>query len=122
MQVIFLQDFAADILSGMHFNEAGVIDQLVCSMAQRFVGSFGSTFTTYIHRLRGYRDPALGLDKAMFFLNYPYTEEDWDHALSEGNNYITNDVWWPHDGINGSDFALLQREWVMTYEFPSQNR
>jgi len=37
--------------------------QLVCSVATRFVGTFGSTFSGYIHRLRGHHQRALVPDK-----------------------------------------------------------
>lgn len=53
-KVYFLDDFV-DLL-GPDFPKEyyGMIDQLVCTRSDRFVGTFYSTFTGYINRLRGY--------------------------------------------------------------------
>jgi len=37
--------------------------QVVCSVATRFVGTYGSTFTAYIHRMRGHHSAELVPDK-----------------------------------------------------------
>ena len=38
------------------------------------MGSFGSTFSAYIYRLRAYHSMALVPDKGVYFINYPYTQ------------------------------------------------
>merc|ERR1719201_2259136 len=43
----------------------GVIEMIICAQADTFLGSWGSTFTGYIHRLRGYM-PFVA-DKRMLF-------------------------------------------------------
>eukprot|EP01050_Picozoa_sp_SAG11_P049148 SAG11_NODE_26692_length_342_cov_0.637860_1_plen_70_part_10 len=35
----------------------GVVEMVICSQAGAFLGSWGSTFTAYIHRLRGCAAP-----------------------------------------------------------------
>ena len=120
VQVFFLKDFVAELLPDMSYNQHGIVDQLVCSMAQRYMGGFGSTFSGYIHRLRGYRDPALGLDLGMFFTNYPEGEEAWQAAMQEDNGLIADAVWWPRKGIPAMNTALWAREWSLTWTFPTQ--
>ena len=102
----------------MHYNQHGMVDQLVCSMANRFIGAFGSTFTGYIHRLRGYRDRSLKLDLGMFFTNYPENDKDWKDALYK-NSLIADAVWWPQNGIPGSTAPSWAREWSLTWDFPT---
>ena len=41
---------------------------------RRFMGSFGSTFSAYIYRLRAYHSLALVPDKGVYFVNYPDTK------------------------------------------------
>ena len=50
----FLGDFQEE-LKGVHKNYMGMVDQLVASKGRVFVGSYHSTFTGYINRMRGYR-------------------------------------------------------------------
>ena len=40
---------------------------------RRFLGTFGSTFSAYISRLRAYHSTALVPDKGVYFTNYPET-------------------------------------------------
>lgn len=64
-QVKFLDDYmdVADLRS-MNPNYLGMIDQIICSRGDYFVGTWFSTFTGYITRMRGY----LGYsDKTVFF-------------------------------------------------------
>jgi len=51
--VYFLDDFK-ELLPGTNTNYYGMIDQLIASKGRTFVGTFYSTFTGYINRLRGY--------------------------------------------------------------------
>ena len=67
----FVGEFASELLDTPH-NLLGCIEQLVCSRARIFVGTYKSTFTSYIHRMRGYmRD----VDQKQFLYThakYPY--------------------------------------------------
>ena len=40
--------------TGLNPNIHGMVESIVCSRAKRFAGTYHSTFTGYIHRLRGY--------------------------------------------------------------------
>jgi GDP-fucose protein O-fucosyltransferase len=51
--ILFLDDFK-DQIQGINPNYYGMLDQLVASRADVFVGAFYSTFTGYINRMRGY--------------------------------------------------------------------
>lgn len=53
--VLFLNDFiGAEQLKRLNPNMLGMIDQVVCTRGEKFVGTWFSTFTGYITRLRGY--------------------------------------------------------------------
>jgi GDP-fucose protein O-fucosyltransferase len=51
--ILFLQDFD-HLLKGVDPNYYGMIEQLVCSRGDKFVGTLYSTFTSYVNRVRGY--------------------------------------------------------------------
>jgi hypothetical protein len=51
--VLFLDDFEEE-LGDINTNFYGMIDQLVASRGNNFFGCWFSTFSGYIHRLRGY--------------------------------------------------------------------
>lgn len=51
--LVFLGDFA-DQIQEINPNYYGMLDQLVTSKANAFVGAFYSTFSGYINRMRGY--------------------------------------------------------------------
>ena len=56
-RLYFLSDFMQNnnpLLVGVNPNYYGMIDQVVASAGQVFVGTYYSTFTSYINRLRGY--------------------------------------------------------------------
>ncbi|KAJ1444772.1 hypothetical protein M885DRAFT_626810 [Pelagophyceae sp. CCMP2097] len=53
--IVMLGDFLQrPAMAGVNPNYFGMVDQVVCSRAAVFAGTFWSTFTGYIHRLRGY--------------------------------------------------------------------
>lgn len=66
--VLFLDDFAAQLV-GISPNYYGMLDQLIASRGDVFVGAYYSTFTGYINRMRGYhaqKDPTLeGYDQGV---------------------------------------------------------
>ena len=51
--VVFLNDFH-HLIADMDPNYYGMIEQLVCAKGDKFVGTYYSTFSAYINRLRGY--------------------------------------------------------------------
>eukprot|EP01038_Epipyxis_sp_PR26KG_P017516 gene17516-24266_t len=52
-------------------NLYGVLESIVCSRAEVFAGTYMSTFTGYIHRLRGYH----GLGEATYYHSNHHTLE-----------------------------------------------
>ena len=58
--VVMLDDFH---LGDLNPNFFGMVDQLVCTKAKIWVGTFWSTFSAYIHRMRGYH----GLGEASYY-------------------------------------------------------
>jgi len=54
-EIRFLDDFLnRGVLKGANPNFYGMVESIVCSRAKAFAGTYFSTFTGYIHRLRGY--------------------------------------------------------------------
>lgn len=53
--VYFLNDFK-DALGDINPNYYGMLDQLVAAQGRVFYGTFFSTFSGYINRIRGYHD------------------------------------------------------------------
>ncbi len=54
-KVYYLNDFIELAeLKGINPNYLGMIDQVVCTRGEKFVGTWFSTFTGYITRMRGY--------------------------------------------------------------------
>lgn len=51
--VFFLEDFS-HLIKDVDPNFYGMIEQLVCTRGTKFVGTFYSTFSAYINRIRGY--------------------------------------------------------------------
>jgi hypothetical protein len=52
-KIYFMDDFK-DLLEGVNTNYFGMVDQLIASRGRTFIGTFYSTFTGYINRVRGY--------------------------------------------------------------------
>ncbi len=62
--VRFLNDFMKKgALKGVNPNIFGMVESIVCSRATAFAGTWFSTFTGYIHRLRGFH----GLGESTFY-------------------------------------------------------
>lgn len=53
-KVYYLDDFK-HLFEGLNTNFYGMLDQLIASRGKVFVGTFHSTFTGYINRMRGYQ-------------------------------------------------------------------
>ena len=72
--ILFLDDFK-DELKDVNDNYLGMIDQLVASRGRVFFGCWFSTFTGFIHRMRGYRsvkDKLPGYEKGSLPNSYYY--------------------------------------------------
>jgi hypothetical protein len=59
-EIRFMRDYmkggklGLDLLKDVNPNTFGMIESIVCSRAKVFAGTYFSTFTGYIHRLRGF--------------------------------------------------------------------
>lgn len=85
-------DYADDVgLKRLNPNYLGMLDQIVCTHADVFVGTWFSTFTGYIIRLRGYLgyadDSNLFGDKSHRdrmqvpeLMKFPYYMREWNES------------------------------------------
>jgi hypothetical protein len=65
----FLDDYMKKgMLKGVNPNLHGMVESIVCSRAKVFAGTYFSTFTGYIHRLRGFH----GLGEATYYHSTNY--------------------------------------------------
>ena len=78
--ILFLHDFD-HLIKDIDPNYYGMIEQLVCAKGDLFVGTYYSTFTGYINRVRGYHAQKAGTIQArkQGFLNSEY--------MGHGGNY-----------------------------------
>ena len=113
-QVMFLDEFT-DALPELQGNMYGMMDQLICSVGERFAGTFGSTFTGYIHRLRGYHAPAFIADKGVYFINYPLDDAAYRDAIRH-NKWWANSVWWPQRDAERYRDENWSREFSFTWD------
>lgn len=83
-KIRFLRDYLAKgALKSVNPNVHGMVESIVCSRAKVFAGTYFSTFTGYIHRLRGYH----GLGEATYYhsaryLNHPQMTKSVGHGFS----------------------------------------
>lgn len=91
----FLGDYLKNrTLAGVNPNLHGMIESIVCSRAKVFVGTYFSTFTGYIHRMRGYH----GIGEQTYYhhqhyLNYLQKEKSSGNGFSREWRYG-----WTDDG------------------------
>ena len=67
----------------MNTNHYGMLDQLVASKGRTFVGTYYSTFTGYINRMRGYhstKDKQNGWEKGILD-SYYFVPKQHKHAM-----------------------------------------
>jgi hypothetical protein len=101
--VYLLQDFLP-LVQGIDPNYYGMIEQLVCAKGDIFVGTFYSTFTAYITRLRGY---------------YALRDQKPGHLLGS----LTDSEYFGHKGVhrhvlaqyNSVTFQMWTREWATAW-------
>lgn len=68
-KIRFLRDYLKQgLLKDVNPNVHGMVESIVCSRAKVFAGTYFSTFTGYIHRLRGYH----GLGEATYYHDKRY--------------------------------------------------
>ena len=83
-EVRMLRDFTKKgALKGVNPNWFGMVESIVCSRAKAFAGTYFSTFTGYIHRLRGYH----GLGESTYyhhkkFIFHPQMTKSIGHGFS----------------------------------------
>ena len=85
---------AADISTKIPRLWVGPIEQLVCAASKQFAGTDLSTFSSYIHRIRGYKD---GADAECFFHSIDYNNDDHHKEQLEldGRTYLReNPLFW----------------------------
>mmetsp|Transcript_20291 Transcript_20291/g.61131 ORF Transcript_20291/g.61131 Transcript_20291/m.61131 type:complete len:543 (+) Transcript_20291:2432-4060(+) len=113
---VFGSEVLKEVLPGVHPMLQAAIEQLVCSVATRFVGTYGSTFTANIHRMRGHHHPDLVPDKDTFYINSPRDKEEYKAVVANPKQQ-TRAVWWPQPGIQTTTDSCWTREWFFTWTF-----
>ena len=76
-RLLFLKDYQ-HLLTEVDYHNYGMIDQLVASMGDVFVGAYFSTFSGYIQRLRGYhsqKSELPGFEKGELRTSYYYAPD-----------------------------------------------
>lgn len=74
--LLYLDDFA-DLLNDVNQNNFGMLDQLIASKGRVFFGTYYSTFSGYIHRMRGYhveKDKEEGYEDGLLLNSYYFLE------------------------------------------------
>lgn len=115
-QVVYLKDVVDDVLPGINPMYLGPIEQMVCSVATRFVGTFGSTFSGFVHRLRGHQHPGLVPDKGVYYTNFPFQPEEYADLIANNEPWAKT-VWWPQEGRRLFADAMWAREFSLTWDF-----
>ena len=72
-----------------------MVESIVCSRAKVFAGTYFSTFTGYIHRLRGYH----GLGEATYYHSTAYRDHlQMSQSVGHGFSREWRSGWLAHDG------------------------
>lgn len=93
--VFFLKDFHERVgLPKLNQNYMGMLEQIVCSRSQVFIGTWFSTFTGYITRMRGY----YGFDYRTNWYHFGLRKDSFQ------TEYHPRDPWyvreWPEGWVN----------------------
>ena len=80
--VYFLDDFK-HLFEDLNTNYYGMLDQLIASKGRTFIGTFHSTFTGYINRMRGYHSQKNKLEgyETGMIRSYYFNPEDRKNAM-----------------------------------------
>ncbi|MEO0367316.1 MAG: hypothetical protein AAF197_00870 [Pseudomonadota bacterium] len=87
-------DIDEEIKTKIPYAWIGPIEQLICSAARRFVGTDLSTFTSYIHRVRGYLNKG---DTNLYYHSIHYEGPDGESSKLRfrGRDYLReNPLFW----------------------------
>ena len=85
---VYYLDSNPPLVKGLNPNYYGMLEQLITSRAKVFVGTYYSTFTGYINRLRGYhsqKDRAPGYEKGEIE-SYYYVPIGLKHSMKKYNS------------------------------------
>ena len=93
--VYFLSDFHERVGFGkLNQNSMGMVEQIVCSRSQVFIGTWFSTFTRYITRMRGYNS----FDYRSNWYHYNLRKDSFQ------TEYFSRDPWyvreWPEGWVD----------------------
>ena len=84
-KLLFLDDFE-HLLDGFNTNMYGMVDQLIAARGRVFFGCWGSTFSGYILRLRGYfanKAKAPGYEHGVVASSYYYAKHEHKYHMQE---------------------------------------
>jgi hypothetical protein len=97
-KIRFLRDYQKKgALKGVNPNTFGMVESIVCSRAKVFAGTYFSTFTGYIHRLRGYH----GLGEATYYHSTNYRNHlQMEQSVGHGFSREWRSGWQTDDGGN----------------------
>lgn len=101
-KIFFLDDFM-DEIKNVNTNFYGMLDQLIASRGRVFIGSYYSTFTNYINRMRGYHSQK---DKA----------EGYENGIL--NSYYYAPLIYKMDMRHFKPLAQSERNFLWTREYP----
>ena len=89
--ICFLKDFS-HLLKGVNTNLYGMIEQLIAAKGEIFIGTYLSTFSAHINRLRGYYSTKNQLEgyKEGTLQSYYFT---WPHEIMRKYNPIHGPYW-----------------------------
>eukprot|EP00980_Cylindrotheca_fusiformis_P018445 scaffold6084_cov130-Cylindrotheca_fusiformis.AAC.1 len=91
--IYFLHDFE-HVIGDLNKNYYGMLDQLVASRGRTFIGTYYSTFTGYINRIRGYHSqklklPGFEIGQINSFFYIPMRQK---HSMNHYNS-LTSPLW-----------------------------
>jgi len=100
-----MQQAAKHVAGEMRFYD-DLVEMIICAQAHSFLGTYGSTYTGYIQRLRGYM-PAV-MDKRIMFWD-GRTERDSGSYPSWANSQANHEAPWAREWSEGFQFRSLMR-------------
>ncbi|KAL3899357.1 MAG: hypothetical protein SGARI_006477 [Bacillariaceae sp.] len=109
-QMLFLWDFKEE-LGNINPNYLGMVDQLVAAKGKTFVGTYPSTFSAYINRLRGYHSQ---MDQSP--VGYERGRVD-SYYFTPNRNKVIRDIMQTYHGVDQNpEHSLEKGFWCR--EFP----
>ncbi|CAF1080180.1 unnamed protein product [Adineta ricciae] len=105
-KIITYGDFEHLVSKYIQPHWVGIIEQIICSRGESFVGTKLSTYSGYITRIRGYSPDIV--DKAIYFTDTKYPDGYKDENLFSKN--------WPRWGDYWLEHGLWAREFQESWE------